>query len=183
MLQIKGNFNFKIYRKGQLICNRNTSNIWTLSGLALCQNVFINGIFSPPTNWYIGLIDNNAFDFVFWGDTATGHSSRWHELPVTDPRPEWIPDDTEIANFKVGNFNTPAQWTVPAANDGDRFIGAFIVADDDEPYPEPATQDLGCAACAGKEPPLFLSALDSSELIQEDDTIEVEYSVTVPPVA
>jgi len=184
VVQAKGEFHLQIKRKGKIVCDEIFPNLITLDGLAYLHNVYTRITNAPVAKYHAGLINTVGFSNILFGDSPVFHADNWREIDVSDPRPEWIPDDTKLSpptTFKITNSTTKSIWTVPSAHDFASIKGCFIVLDDDKPFNSfyPITLGLVCSACGGKGGMIAEGILPSPEVINTGDTLTLEYSISI----
>lgn len=183
-MKIRGQLRIRQTRNGRIIRNEICENMFTIAGLSYLHSVAyqLDASYSPL---YVGLIDQSAFDALWWGSSADLHSKYWHELPLSASRPLWDANDTPMnppTLFAVGNEDNLASWTVSIDFADDYIIGAFL-APSSTTYDEPATPNItgteaGIDNSAGGDP-YTMALFEGGALdLAQDDVIEVEYTIS-----
>lgn len=89
MIVVRGFFDVWYYEHGKPLWKETVPNGAVLVG----RNAMLDGMFnagSPGANWYLGLIDNSAFDEFADADTMSSHAG-WTEFTsyTAATRPAW----------------------------------------------------------------------------------------------
>lgn len=119
------------------------------------------GAVSKPTDWYIGLIDNDSYSALAASDTMASHPGWPNEFTDYDEgtRQTW---DEKAASGQEMTTNTPAVFTIDT--DDSEIKGLFIVDNNIK---------------GGSSDTLWSTALfDDVVELDDDDTLKVEYELS-----
>ena len=117
-------YDVECIRNGKVIWRENNHNLVVADGLNMILWATIKNGLPPTPQWYVGLIDNNAFTGFHYLDTMASHAG-WHETVnyTEGTRYPYIPG--VVANAYVDNAGSRATFTINANH---IIRGAFLTS-------------------------------------------------------